>query len=130
MSYEEFVSYFSKRKQVIINKSNQKENKSWMPYEDKVGEQVSLETPGILRILSIPCTGPYPVTNVYKSGTIRIQKDKKELYQKEWISVESFHSIQIPNKYNLGGNMTYHRVWIRRWYLIKLILRLYYFLHD
>jgi hypothetical protein len=28
-------------------------------------------------------TGPYPVTNVNKNGTIRIQKVRKELYQKE-----------------------------------------------
>jgi hypothetical protein len=33
-----------------------------------------LETPGILRKLLTPCTGPYPVTNVYKNVTIRIQK--------------------------------------------------------
>jgi hypothetical protein len=66
-----------KRKQDIINKSNQKENKSQIPYEYKVGDQVVLETPEILRKLSTPCTGPYPVTNVYKNGTIRIQKGKK-----------------------------------------------------
>jgi hypothetical protein len=71
------------RKQDIINKFNQKENKSRIPYEYKVGDQVLLETPGILRKLSTICTGPYPVTNVYKNGTIRIQKYKKELYQKE-----------------------------------------------
>jgi hypothetical protein len=63
-----------KRKQDIINKSNQKENKSRIPYEYKVGDQVLLETPRILRKLSTPCTGPYPVTNVYNNGTIRIQK--------------------------------------------------------
>jgi hypothetical protein len=65
-----------KRKQDIINKSNQKENKIWIPHEYKVGDQVLLETPGILRILSTPHKGPYPVTNVYKNGTIRIQKAK------------------------------------------------------
>jgi hypothetical protein len=48
-----------------------------------VGDQVLLETHGILQKFSTPRTGPYPVTNVYKNGTIRIQKDKKELYQKE-----------------------------------------------
>jgi hypothetical protein len=71
-----------KRKQDIINKSNQKENKSssQIPYEYKVGDQVLLETPGILRKLSTPPTGPYPVANVYKNGTIRIQKRKRELY--------------------------------------------------
>jgi hypothetical protein len=65
-----------KRKQDIINKSNQKENKnkSKIPYEYKVGNQVLLETPGTLRKLSTPCTGLYPVTNVYKNGRIRIQK--------------------------------------------------------
>jgi hypothetical protein len=75
-----------KRKQEIINKSNQKENKSHelnSSYEYKVGDQMLLETPGILRKLSTPRTGPYPVTNVYKNGTIIIQQDKKKLYQKE-----------------------------------------------
>jgi hypothetical protein len=72
-----------KRKQDIINKSNQKEIKSQIPYECKVGDQMLLETPGILRKLSTSRTGTYPVKNVYKNGTIRIQKDKKELYQKD-----------------------------------------------
>ena len=62
------------RKQDIIIKSNKKENKSQIPYEYKVGDQVLLETPGILRKLSTHCAGPYPVTNVHKNGTIRIQK--------------------------------------------------------
>jgi hypothetical protein len=35
---------------------------------------MSLETPRILQKLSTHCTGPYPVTNVYKNGKIRIQK--------------------------------------------------------
>jgi hypothetical protein len=58
-----------KRKQDIINKSNQKEYNSLIPYEYNVGDQVLLETPGILRKLSTSCTGPYPLTNVYKNGT-------------------------------------------------------------
>jgi hypothetical protein len=66
----------NRKKQDIINKSNQKENKnkSRIPYEYKVGDQVLVETPGILRKLSTPHTRPYPVTNVYKNVTIRIQK--------------------------------------------------------
>jgi hypothetical protein len=71
-----------KQKQDIINKSNQKENKSRIPYEYKVGDQVLFETPGILRILSTPRTGPYPVTNVYKSVTIRIKKFKRNCIRK------------------------------------------------
>jgi hypothetical protein len=76
-----------KRKKEIIDKSNQKENSSQIPYEYKVGDQVLLETPGILRKLSTPCKGQYPVMNEYKNGTIRIQKERKELNQKEWIFV-------------------------------------------
>jgi hypothetical protein len=47
-----------KRKQDMIIKSNRNENKSQIPYEYKVGDQVLLETPGILQKLSTPCTGP------------------------------------------------------------------------
>jgi hypothetical protein len=65
---------YKKRKQDIINKSNQKENKNQIPYEYKVGDQMLWETSGILWKLSIPCTWPYLVTNIYKNGTIRIQK--------------------------------------------------------
>jgi hypothetical protein len=68
-----------KRNQNIIIKSNQKDNKSLIPYEYKAGDQVLLETTGILRKLSTPCTGPYPVTNVYKNGTVRIQKAKQNI---------------------------------------------------
>jgi hypothetical protein len=71
-----------KRKQDIINKSNQKENKSWIPYEYKVGDQVLLETSAILQKLSTPRTGPYPVTNVYKNDTIRMQNAKKSCIRK------------------------------------------------
>ena len=59
-----------KRKQDIINKSTQNR----IHYEYKVGDQVLLETPGILRKLSTPRKGPYPVTKVYQNGTIQIQK--------------------------------------------------------
>jgi hypothetical protein len=64
-----------KGKQDLINKSNtSKENKSGIPYKYMVGNQILLHTPGILRKLSTPCTGPYPVTKVYSSGTIQIQR--------------------------------------------------------
>jgi hypothetical protein len=71
-----------------------------VPYEYKVGDQVLLDTPGILQKLSTPYTGPHPVTNVYKNGTIRIQKG---IVSEDGISVESLHTIKIPIKYDLGG---------------------------
>jgi hypothetical protein len=85
IAFRENWDQIQKRKQDIINKSNQKENENWsqIPYEYKAGDQVLLETPGILRKLSTPCTAPYVVTNVCKNGTIRIQKGKKQWYQKE-----------------------------------------------
>jgi hypothetical protein len=64
---------------------------------------VLLETPRVLRKLSTPRKGPYPVTNVYKNGTIRMEKIINKLYQKERISVGSLHSIKCPIDYNLGG---------------------------
>jgi hypothetical protein len=79
ISFRANWNQIQKRIKDIINKSNQNKNKhkSRIPYEYKVGDQVLLETPGILRKLSTPFTEPYPVTNVYKNGTIRFQKGKK-----------------------------------------------------
>jgi hypothetical protein len=50
-------------------------NKSQIPYECKVGNQVSSETPGMHLKFSTPCTGLYPVSNVYKNVKIRIQRN-------------------------------------------------------
>jgi hypothetical protein len=74
ISFKANLNRIQERKQDLIDKSNSKENKSCIPYEYKVGYQVLLETPGILWKLSTPCTGPYPITKVYKNGTIQIQK--------------------------------------------------------
>jgi hypothetical protein len=93
------------RRQEIINEPNQKENKSQIPYDCKAGDQVLLETPGILRKSSTPRTGPYPVTNVYENGTIRIQKVKNGILS-ERVNIRRitpFNSIKIPIKCNLGG---------------------------
>jgi hypothetical protein len=83
IDFRENWDQIQKQKQDIIKQSNQKENKSQIPYEYMVGDQVLLQTHGILRKLSTPHTGLYPVTNVYKNGTIRIQKCKREFHQKE-----------------------------------------------
>jgi hypothetical protein len=47
---------------------------SLIPHEYEVGDQVLLETSGILWILSTPCTGTYPEPNSYKNVRIIIQK--------------------------------------------------------
>jgi hypothetical protein len=97
------IKWNKENRTLKISPIKNKKGKSQIPYEYKVEDQVLLETPGILRKLSTPRTGPYPVTNVYKNGTIRFQKDKKELHQKDWISVELLHSIKSPIKYILGA---------------------------
>jgi hypothetical protein len=60
------LGFNAKRKQDIINKFKQKEDKnmSQIPFENKVGDQVLLGTPGTIQKLSTLCTEPYPVTNL------------------------------------------------------------------
>jgi hypothetical protein len=93
-------------KQDIINKSIQKENKnkSQIPYEYKVGDQELLEKPGIHRKFSIPRAGPYPVTNLYKNGTIRIHKEERSCIRKSKYPLN--HSIQSKAQLSmiLGAN--------------------------
>jgi hypothetical protein len=84
ISFKENRGQIQKINQDIIDKSNKKENKSRIPYEYKVGDQVILETPGILQKLSTSRTGPYPITNVYKNGTIRIQKKRNCIRKSEY----------------------------------------------
>jgi hypothetical protein len=81
IAFRENWDRIQKRKQDIISKSNQIENKNWseIPDEYKVGDQVLSKTPGILGKLSTPHKGPYVVTNIYKNGTIRIQKGKAKV---------------------------------------------------
>ena len=74
IAFKANLERIQKRKQDIINKSNKKESKSRIPYEYKVGDQVLLETPELLRKLSTPRMGPYPVTQVCNNGTVQIQK--------------------------------------------------------
>jgi hypothetical protein len=59
---------------------------------------VLLETPGILRKLSITCIGPYPVTNVYKNVIIRIQMSKRNCIRKS----ENVRNLSIESKAQLS----------------------------
>jgi hypothetical protein len=61
-------------RQRMINQSNLRENRKRLIHEYKVGDKVLVDKPGILRKLSTPRSGPYPITAVYTNGTIRIQR--------------------------------------------------------
>jgi len=61
-------------KQRIIADSNKSENSKRIPHEYNVGDRVLLTTPGQLRKLQAPRTGPYRVVHVHNNGTVTIQK--------------------------------------------------------
>jgi hypothetical protein len=76
LDFKRELGSYPKQKQDTINNHNQEENKnkSQIPYEYNVGDQFLLETQRILRKLSASCKGSYAVINVYKNGTIIIQR--------------------------------------------------------
>ena len=63
------------QKQMSINKSNEAENKKRIRHKYARGDRVLLTTPGKLKKLSRPRTGPYPVVTVHDNGTVTIQRD-------------------------------------------------------
>ena len=65
----------AQQKQNSINESNKKENKKRIPHEYKVGDQVLLTKPGILRKMSTPYSGPYEVQQVFPNGTLTIMRE-------------------------------------------------------
>lgn len=64
----------SARKQIQVDKDNLRENKKRVDYDYQIGSQVYVTKDGIHRKLDGPKLGPYPITEVYTNGTVRIQK--------------------------------------------------------
>lgn len=64
----------AQRKQTIINKSNEAENRKRIAYDYTVGEKVLLQEPGLLPKLATPRTGPYEVVQVHTNGTVVLRK--------------------------------------------------------
>ena len=62
------------KRQKLIHKSNDRENKSRINHAYHQGDRVLLTTPGILPKLSSPRTGPYKVVKVHDNGTVTIEK--------------------------------------------------------
>jgi hypothetical protein len=62
------------RKQESIDESNARENKNRIAHDYKVGDKVLVDKPGIVRKMSSPRHGPYPITKVYTNGTVRIRR--------------------------------------------------------
>ena len=64
----------SLRKQQSVDRANRRENSKRVDYDYSVGDQVYIVKDKIHRKLDGPKTGPYPITNVYTNGTVRIQR--------------------------------------------------------
>ena len=62
------------RKQSLINKSNQAENKNRVDHDYEVNDQVLIYRDGIYRKLEGPFLGPYNIVQIYTNGTVRIQR--------------------------------------------------------
>jgi putative transposase len=62
-----------KRQEEIV-RNNERENRTRVAHEYRVGDKVLLQKPGILRKLSSPRTGPHTILNVYNNGTVQIQR--------------------------------------------------------
>ena len=64
----------SLRKQALVDKANLRENKKRIDYDYQAGDLVYKLKDGILRKLESPKEGPYPITEVFTNGTVRIQR--------------------------------------------------------
>lgn len=65
--------YIRARKQKLIDKNNQNENAKRTPHVYKVGDEVMLRK-GTENKYEQPYSGPHPILQVNKNGTVRLQK--------------------------------------------------------
>ena len=63
------------RKQKIVNYNNKRENNKRVPHDYKVGDFVYIIKDGVYRKLEGDKLGPFPITQVFTNGTVRIQRD-------------------------------------------------------
>ena len=62
------------KRQLSINTSNTKENKSRIPHTYSIGDSITITRPGLQPKLSTPSEGPHTITQVYTNGTVQILK--------------------------------------------------------
>ena len=61
-------------KQELIRQNNQRENRSRIPHQYQIGDQVLLRVDDKAKFQRNPWEGPYEVTKVTNNGTARIRK--------------------------------------------------------
>ena len=74
IKFEADWALIEQQKQLSIDKSNERENKTRREHEYQVGDKILLAKPGKLRKLTQPYERPYDVTRVFTNGTISIRK--------------------------------------------------------
>ena len=62
------------KKQELIDKSNERENKTRVDYDYAIGDKVLITYDGVRRKLTPRREGPYDVIQVYTNGTVKIQR--------------------------------------------------------
>ena len=73
---QSFINWkeITRRKQQSVDQANRRENSRRVDHDYSVGDQVYITRTDIHRKLDGPKTGPYPITDVYTNGTVRIQR--------------------------------------------------------
>ena len=64
----------SLKEQVLVDKANLRENKKIIDYDYQLDDLVYVIKYDIFRKLDSPKHGPYPITEVFTNGTVRIQR--------------------------------------------------------
>ena len=64
----------SRVEKVQVNKDNIRENSKRVAHDYRPGDQVLVTKDGHFRKLDAPYQGPFPITEVYVNGTVRIQR--------------------------------------------------------
>jgi hypothetical protein len=88
------------RKQLKINKSNDRENSSRIPHQYNANDLITLKKPGILRKLSIPRAGPYKVIRQNNNGSILIELSPTETQNVNIRRVSPYYAMETPNDNN------------------------------
>ena len=62
------------KKQTLVDKANLRENSKRVDHDYQVDDHVYIVNDGIHRKLDTPKLGPFPITDIYTNGTVRIQR--------------------------------------------------------
>ena len=74
MSYMANWHNIAQKRQQQINQDNARENSKRIQHDYAVGDNAYIIKDGIYRKLEDPHLGPFPITQIYANGTVRIQR--------------------------------------------------------